>query len=106
MTQADLAKACGVHVQTIGNLERALHETSPELLTKVGNVLGVGLTPAALAAQEAVDNVRELLMLRLRELDSDAERLVLVSDTLHFVAAWQTRNGVSHEATNGNGGDD
>lgn len=88
LTQAQLAEACGVHEQTIGNVERGLFETSPEVLAALTRVLGIRLTDAALAAFESASNVERVLQARVRELD-DVDALMLVAQTLAYVYAWE-----------------
>lgn len=90
LTQAELAGKVGVHTQTIGNLERATVETSPELITALERVLRIDLSPAALAGGASADVIRRELVRRFAEL-SDSDALVLAGETLRFIHEWRAR---------------
>ena len=87
MTQAQLAEAVGVHAQTIGNLERALVDTSPDLLRSLERVLHIDLAPAALTAFASAELVRSELVRRFGDL-GDADAVILAGETLRFIIDW------------------
>lgn len=87
LTQTELGRRVGAHQQTIGNLERGLVDTSPELLERLEEVLGISLSTAALSAQASADVVRDELARRLTGL-THAEALLLVGEALRFVLDW------------------
>lgn len=90
-TQGQLASQVGAHAQTIGNLERALVDTSPELLGKLELVLGINLSAASLSAFASAEVVRDELAQRLSAM-TRPEALLLVGEVLRFVLDW-TPNG-------------
>lgn len=90
LTQAELASRVGVHTQTIGNLERATVETSPELIAALERALRIDLSPAALAGGASADVIRRELVRRFAQL-SDSDALVLAGETLRFIREWRAR---------------
>lgn len=89
-TQPNLAEEVGVHRQTIGNLERASHQTHPELLEKLEEVLDVDLSPQGVAGQAAIDMIVLSLTDKMRDLGPH-EGLRLGSDVLDFVEEWEPK---------------
>lgn len=98
-TQRQLAEAVGVHPQTIGNLERASHETSPEVVEKVMRALNIDLTPGAVAAHDSVAVIQAQVAERLKTM-SEAERMIFVGEVMRYVTRWTPDD----DETAGNGG--
>lgn len=92
ITQAELAKLVGVHAQTIGNLERAQHEPSPDLVAKVTQVLRLDMSNESLAAQQSVALIERSMIDRLQAM-TEAERLIFVGEVMRYVVQWSPEGG-------------
>lgn len=96
LTQAQLAELVDAHTQTIGNLERGIHDPKPELLVAIGRVLQMDTSTAALAIRETVDVIRSNMLDRVDEL-GEAQALMFVGSVWRYVIEWEpTRNGNSN----------
>lgn len=84
-TQAQLAARVGVHAQSIGNLERALHATDPETLRKVQQALNMAdFSEGRLAALQAAEVIRDTVITKIEEMEA-AQALMYVGRVLAYV---------------------
>lgn len=91
-TQAELAERVGVHTQSIGNLERASHATSPELLIRVQQALDIDLSTTRQAARMVIDAISDDLYSRIERMDP-TEAVLMVGMVQRFIASGAWRGG-------------